>query len=71
MSKSFILIYNLVVLKKTLISSVYSPFFDRVGLPPHNIPFPGVLMKRIGAAFYDRMPFLTSTTYVGCNIKLF
>ena len=29
------------------ISSVYSPFSDRVGNPPHNIPFPGVLMKSI------------------------
>ena len=26
-------------------SSVYSPFSDRVGLPPHNTPFPGVLLK--------------------------
>ena len=25
-------------------SPVYSPFSDRVGLPLHNIPFPGVLM---------------------------
>ena len=32
-------------------SSVYSPFSDRVGLPHHNTPFPGVLMKNIGAAF--------------------
>ena len=32
--------------------SVYSPFSDRVGLPLHNIPFPGVLMKSIGAAFF-------------------
>ena len=32
-------------------SSVYSPFSDRVGLPPHNIPFQGVLMKSIGAVF--------------------
>ena len=51
------------------ILSVYSTFSDRVGLPPHNAPFPGVLMKSIGAAFYNRMPFLTSTTCVGCNIK--
>ena len=29
------------------ISLVYSPFSDRVGLPPHNTPFPGVLMKSI------------------------
>ena len=32
-------------------SSIYSPFSDRVGLPPHNTPFPGVSMKSIGAAF--------------------
>ena len=32
-------------------SSVYSPFSYRVGFPPHNAPFPGVLMKSIGAAF--------------------
>ena len=50
-------------------SSVYSPFSDRVGLPPHNTPFPRVLMKSIGAAFYDRIPFLTSTRVVECNIK--
>ena len=25
-------------------------------------------MKSIGAAFFDRMPFLTSTTCVGCNM---
>ena len=39
-------------------------------LPLHNTPFPGALMKSIGAAFFDRMPFLTSTTCVGCNIKV-
>ena len=51
-------------------SLVHSPFSERVGLPPHNTPIPGVLMKNIGAAFfYDRMPYLTSTTCVGCNIK--
>ena len=50
------------------ILSVCSPFSDRVGLPLHNTPFPGVLMKSIGAAFFDRMPFLTSTTSVGCNM---
>ena len=38
-------------------SSVYSPFSDRVRLPPHNTFFPRVLMKSIGAVFYDRMPF--------------
>ena len=25
--------------------TVYSPFSDKVGLPLHNNPFPGVLMK--------------------------
>ena len=29
--------------------SVYSPFYDRVGLPLHNIPSSGVLMENIGA----------------------
>ena len=59
-------------MKKALyILSIYSPFSDRVGLPLHKTPFPVVLMKKsIGAAFSDRMPFLTSTTCVGCNIKL-
>ena len=51
------------------ILSVYSTFSNRVGLALHNTLFPGVLMKSIGAAFFDRMPFLTSTTCVGCNIK--
>ena len=46
------------------ILSVYSPFADMVGLPLHNTPFSGVLMKSIGAAFFDRMPFLTSTRTV-------
>ena len=35
-----------------ILVSVYSPFSDRVGLPLHNTPFPGVLMKSIGAAFF-------------------
>ena len=55
--------YNYVI-----ILSVYSPFSDKVGLPLHNTPFPGVLMMSIGAAFFDRMPFLMSTTCVGCNM---
>ena len=59
---AFILIY-------IYISSVYSQFSDRVGLPPHNTPFPGVLKKSIGAVVFDRMPFLASTICVGCNIK--
>ena len=50
------------------ILSVYSPFSDRVGLPLPNTPFAGVLMKSIVAAFFDQMPFLTSTTCVGCNM---
>ena len=33
------------------ISSVYSPFSDGVGLPPHNILSSGMLMKCIGAVF--------------------
>ena len=33
------------------ISSVYSPFSDQVGLPLHNIPSSGVLIKSIGAEF--------------------
>ena len=41
-----------------LSSSVYSPFSDRVGFPPHNTPFPRVLMKSIGAVFLrpDALP---------------
>ena len=37
---------------------VYSLFSDRVGLPLHNTPFPGVLMKSIGATFFrpDALP---------------
>ena len=40
------------------IIGLYSPFSDRVGLPLHNNPFPGVLMKSIGAAFLrpDSLP---------------
>ena len=29
----------------SIILSVYSPFSDRIELPLHNTPFPGVLMK--------------------------
>ena len=36
----------------------YIVFSDRVGLPLHNTPFPGVLMKSIIAAFFrpDTLP---------------
>ena len=64
-----ILLYIKFAYKFSYTLSVYSPFFDRVGLPLHNTPFPGVLMKSIGAAFFDRMPFLTSTTCMGWNIE--
>ena len=42
----------------SLSSSVYSPFSDRVGLPPHNTSFPRALMKSIGAVFLrpDALP---------------
>ena len=53
--------------KNIYILSVYSLFSDRVGLPLHNTPFPGVLMKSFGAAFFDQMPFLMSTTIVHSN----
>ena len=45
-----------------LLSSVYSPFSNRVGLPPHNTPFSAVLMKSIGAAIF-------TTTCVECSVK--
>ena len=51
------------------ISSIYSPFSVRVELPLHNIPLSGVLMKSIGAEFYDWMSFLAPTTCVECSIK--
>ena len=39
-------------------SLVYRPFSHRVGFSPHNTPFPGVLMKSIGATFLgpDALP---------------
>ena len=37
-------LYNINI-QSLYISSVYSPFSDRVGLSPHNTPFPGVLMS--------------------------
>ena len=47
--------YNLLCVYEYIgyISSVYSPFPDRVGLPLYNIPFPRVLEQ----LFYDRMHF--------------
>ena len=50
---------QLSILPKILhILLVYSLFSDRVGLPPHNAPFPGVLMNSIGAVFLqpDALP---------------
>ena len=46
------------ILFMTVISSVYSPFSDRVGLPLHHIPSSGVLMKSIEAEFFrlDALP---------------
>ena len=44
-------IFLIVCDKNEYISSVYSPFSDGVGLPLHNIPSSGVLMKSIGAEF--------------------
>ena len=47
------------IVRITSSSSVYSTFSDRVGLPPHNTPFPRVLiLKSIGAGFLrpDALP---------------
>ena len=54
------------------ISSVYSPFSDRVGFPPHNAPFPGVLMKSILAAFLrpDALPDVNHMRGMQCQIVL-
>ena len=38
------------------ISSVYSPFSDRVGLPLHNIPSSGVFVNSNGAEFLQPDP---------------
>ena len=35
---------------------VFNPFFSRFGLPLHNTPFPGFLMKSIGALFSTGYP---------------
>ena len=50
--------YTEIVNSGFLLSSVYTPFSDRVGLPLHNIPSSGVLMKSIGAEFLlpDALP---------------
>ena len=50
--------FTILYIQYGLSSSVYSPFSDNVGLPPHNTPLPGVLMKSIGAAFLrpDALP---------------
>ena len=65
----FLVIFNVLSSPQPLSSSGYSPFSDRVGLHLHNIPSSGVLMKSIGAEFFDRMPFLASNICVGCSIK--
>ena len=54
------------------ISSVYSPFSDRVGLPLHNIPSSGVLMKSIGAEFLrpDVLPGVNNMCWMQCRIVL-
>ena len=49
-----VIIYNL----------VFNPFYSRFGLPLHNTPFPGLLMKSSGGLFYDRISFLASTACV-------
>ena len=43
---------------------VYSPFSAMVGLPPHNIPFPGVLMMSIEGKNFNLVPFMSLTTCV-------
>ena len=48
-------VYSLDLCTSFNISSVYSPFSDGVGLPLHNIPSSGVLMKSIGAEFLQRL----------------
>ena len=45
---------HLIWLYISYISSDYSPFSNRVGLPLHNIPSSGGLMKSIGAEFFLR-----------------
>ena len=45
-------------------STVYSMFSDRVALPPHNTPFPGVLMKSNGAAVFLRTGALPDVNHM-------
>ena len=60
------------------VSSGYSPFSDGVGLPLHNIPSSGVLMKSIGAEFFrsyaipgiNHMCHQTVFFIVPCNVSL-
>ena len=47
---------------------VFNPFSSRFGLPLHNTPFPGLLMKSSGGLFYDQISFLVSTA---CVLHLF
>ena len=54
-------------IRHSISSSLYSPSSDRVGLPLHNTPFPGVLMKVLEQRFSTGCP---STTCVGCNINI-
>ena len=57
------------MISNNIISSVYSPFSDGIGLPLHTIPSSEGLIKTIGEDFsiYNRMPFLASTTCAGDN----
>ena len=56
--RGYFCFYDATYLQMASSSSVYSPFSDRVGLPPHNTPFPRVLMKSIGAVLLrpDALP---------------
>ena len=47
---------------------VFNPFSSRFGLPLHNTPFPGLLMKSSGGLFYDRISFLAS---IACVLHLY
>ena len=54
------------------ILSVYSPFYDGVGLPLHNISSSRVLMKSIGAEFLrpDALPDVNHMRGMQCQIVL-